>query len=307
MNIRHPGFEPGSNDGQDSTNEREPRPTLDAGSPAGMTMRAAISAAAAQYFAFSATPRLDAELLMAHALGVTREAMLLGRMSDPVPPGFAAMVDRRAAHEPVAYITGRRAFWTIELAVGPGALVPRADSETLIEAAVAHFGARSPACVLDLGTGPGTLLLAALDQWSNATGLGVDAAPEALAYAGRNAQALGMADRVVLRLGDWADGVEERYDLILANPPYIGTKEPLPDEVCAHEPAAALFAGADGLDAYRRIAPALPRLLAPGGVTCIEIGATQAEAVRAMLEAQGLTTNVHRDLGGRDRCVTATA
>jgi release factor glutamine methyltransferase len=269
-------------------------------------VRHAIAAAAAR-FGFSATPRLDAELLMAHALGVSRDMLLLGRMGDPAPVGFADLVARRAKHEPVAYIVGRRAFWTIELEVGPGVLVPRADSETLIEAAVTHFADRAPGRVLDLGTGPGTLLLAALDQWPGAIGLGVDASAEALRYAERNAWALGMADRVTLRQGDWADGVEECFDLILANPPYIGLAEPLPDEVRAHEPGLALFAGADGLDAYRVLAPALPRLLAPSGVACIEIGATQAGAVRGLLDAQGLRTDLHRDLGGRDRCITATA
>ena len=269
------------------------------------TVRSAI-AAAARRFAFSATPRLDAELLMAHALGIAREAMLLARMDAPTPPGFAALADRRAAQEPVAYIVGHRAFWTIDIAVGPGVLVPRADSETLIEAAVAHFGHRSPACILDLGTGPGTLLLAALDQWPEATGLGIDTSAVALAMAEANARTLGSAGRARFRSGDWATGIAERFDLILANPPYIGTVEPLPAEVRAHEPAAALFAGADGLDAYRVIAPALPPLLAPGGIACVEIGATQAPAVRALLEAQGLATGLHRDLGGRDRCVTAT-
>ena len=283
------------------------RPTVDAGTAAGMTVGHAI-AAAATHLSFSATPRLDAELLMAHALGVSREAMLLGRMGDSAPAAFADLVERRARHEPVAYITGCRAFWTVELEVGPGVLVPRADSETLIEAAVAHFAdTPGPRRVLDLGTGPGTLLLAALDQWPAATGVGVDASDAALAYVERNAAALGLAARASWRRGDWADGMKERFDLILANPPYIGEDEPLPDEVRAHEPAEALFAGADGLDAYRALAPMLSPLLAPGGIACIEIGATQAGAVRALLEAQGLRTRLHQDLAGRDRCIAATA
>ena len=269
------------------------------------TLRQAIEEAAAR-FAFSATPRLDAELLMAHALGITREAMLLGRTGDRAPAGFAALVERRARHEPIAYVVGKRAFWTIELAVGPGVLVPRADSETLMEAAVSHFGSRAPARVLDLGAGPGTLLLAALDQWPGATGLGVDASAAALAWAERNAAALGLRARARFRLGDWAEDVDGRFDLILANPPYVGTGEALPPEVRAYEPAEALFGGADGLDAYRALAPELPRLLAPGGAACIEIGATQGAAVRALVEAQGLATTLCRDLGGRDRCVMAT-
>ncbi|MBY0302041.1 peptide chain release factor N(5)-glutamine methyltransferase [Sphingomonas ginsenosidimutans] len=269
--------------------------------------RTALREAAAR-FGFSATPRLDAELLLAHAMGITRERLLLTLGDHPVPPAFAALVERRAAHEPVAYITGTRAFWTIDLAVGPGALVPRADSETLIEAAVDHFaGTAGPARILDLGTGPGTLLLAALAQWPGASGLGVDASAAALGQARGNAQALGMGARAAFRLGDWGAGLAERFDLILANPPYIATDADLPAEVRGYEPAQALFAGADGLDDYRRIAPQLRALLAPGGVACIEIGWDQGAAVPALLAAEGLSATVRRDLGGRDRCVIAMA
>ncbi|RDE04505.1 peptide chain release factor N(5)-glutamine methyltransferase [Sphingomonas aracearum] len=268
-------------------------------------VREALGAAAGR-FTFSATPRLDAELLMAHALGVSRERLLLRHLDDPAPHAFAALVERRADQEPVAYITGSRAFWTIDLAVGPGALVPRADSETLIEAAVDHFGARMPARILDLGTGPGTLLLAALDQWPAASGLGVDRSTEALAMAQGNAVRLGSATRAVFRIGDWAAGIDERFDLVLANPPYIGTGEPLPPEVRGWEPAGALFAGADGLDDYRRIVPDLPRLLAPGGAAVLEIGASQEAAVSALLRQAGLEVNVRHDLAGHPRALIAT-
>jgi release factor glutamine methyltransferase len=271
-----------------------------------MTARLAIAHAARDLADISPTPRLDAELLMAHAMAITREALLLGRLDDAAPEAFAGLLARRLAHEPIAYLTGSRAFWTIELAVGPGVLVPRADSETLIEAAVAHFGTRPPATVLDLGTGPGTLLLAALDQWRGATGLGVDASTDALAYAERNARDLGMADRARFHLGDWAAGVTGPFDLILANPPYIGTHEPLPREVGEHEPAGALFAGADGLDAYRRIVPQLASLLAPGGAAIIEIGATQADAVSGLLVAAGFAVARRHDLAGHPRALIAT-
>ena len=147
--------------------------------------------------------------------------MLLGRLDEDAPAAFEPLLARRLAHEPVAYISGRRAFWTIELEVGPGVLIPRPDSETLIEAAVEHFGAAGPRSVLDLGTGPGTLLLAALDQWPGAVGLGVDSSEAALDFARRNAERLGLADRARFRLGDWAEGVDERFDLILCNPPYV--------------------------------------------------------------------------------------
>lgn len=243
---------------------------------------------------------------MAHALGVTRNELLLRHLDDPVPAAFEALVQRRLAHEPVAYITGTRAFWTIELQVGPGALIPRPDSETLIEAAIEHFDERAPARILDLGTGPGTLLLAALDQWPQARGLGIDASEQALGYARANAERLGMSHRAEFRLGDWTRGVEGPFDLILANPPYIGTGEPLPAEVRDHEPASALFAGPDGLDDYRRIIPALPDLLAPGGAAVLEIGWTQAKSVSALGLQHGLLPAVHSDLGGRPRVVLLT-
>ena len=271
----------------------------------GSTIRAALTDAAARLH-FSETPRLDAELLMAQALGVSREQLLLRHLDDPVLATFAALLDRRLAHEPIAYITGTRDFWTINLAVGPGALIPRPDSETLIEAAVAYFVGRAPATILDLGTGPGTLLLAALADWPDAVGVGVDASPQALDYARGNAERLGMSGRAGFIEGNWADTIEQRFDLVLANPPYIATDEALPPDVRDHEPATALFAGPDGLDDYRIIAGQLPRLIAPGGMAAIEIGATQADAVTALLTTQGLSVTLRRDLAGRDRCLVVT-
>ncbi len=268
------------------------------------TVRVAIADAAARIA--SATPRLDAELLMAHALGVSHQDLLLKHLSDPAPSSFDALVARRLAYEPVAYITGSRGFWTVEIGVGPGVLVPRADSETLIEAAVAHFGGgQGPGRVLDLGTGPGTLLLAALAEWPEAYGLGVDSSEAALAYARRNATTLRIADRAIFKPGDWATGLAGQFDLILCNPPYIGIAEELGPEVRGHEPPAALFAGADGLDDYRRIVPELPRLLAPGGLAVLEIGWMQGEAVSALMRGAGLDPVLHHDLGGRPRAIAA--
>ncbi|SNS58114.1 release factor glutamine methyltransferase [Sphingomonas laterariae] len=266
------------------------------------TARQAITAASARLSA-SDTPRLDAELLMAHALGLTREAMLLCHLDAPAPAAFAALADRRARGEPVAYLTGRRAFWTIELAVGPGALIPRPDSETLIEAAVEHFGRQGPASIIDLGTGPGTLLLAALAEWPAATGLGVDASEAALGFARQNAHDLGMDGRARFQPGDWANGIDARFDLVLCNPPYVETDAALARDVVDHEPHSALFAGAEGLDDYRRITPMLGRLIAPGGLAAIEIGHLQALAVTALFTAQGLRCSVRQDLAGRDRCI----
>lgn len=262
-------------------------------------------AATAQLASVSDTPRLDAELLMAHALGCSREAMLLSRMDQPAPPAFDALLARRLAHEPVAYITGTRAFWTIDLAVGPGVLIPRADSETLIEAAVTHFEGRVPATILDLGTGPGTLLLAALAEWPEARGLGVDASEAALDYAQANGERIAPG-RAAFRLCDWGAGIGARFDLVLCNPPYVEADAVLDRQVADHEPRSALFAGADGLDDYRRIAPQLPGLVAPGGTAIVEIGHTQRDAVTALLEAEGATVACRRDLGGRPRALIAT-
>ncbi len=253
----------------------------------------------------SDTPRLDAELLMAHALGCSREAMLLGRLGDDMPPAFDALLARRMAHEPVAYITGTRDFWTIDLDVGPGVLIPRADSETLIEAAVARFGTRAPATILDLGTGPGTLLLAALAEWPEARGLGVDASEASLDYARRNGERIAPG-RAEFLLGDWGAEIDAQFDLVLCNPPYVEADAVLERQVADYEPGSALFAGVDGLDDYRRIAPQLPELVALGGVAILEIGHTQCESVTALLEAEGATVKCRRDLGGRARALIAT-
>ena len=261
----------------------------------------ALREAATRLESVSATPRLDAELLLAHALGIERGDLVLDPSRYAVPEAFAALVERRMRHEPVAYIVGYRDFWTVRIGVGPGVLIPRADSETLLEVAVAHCP--PPRQILDLGTGPGTLLLAALAEWPGATGVGVDASDMALDYARRNAAALGLAARAEFRSGDWGAGLDERFDLILCNPPYVGAGEPLMPEVAAHEPCEALYAGADGLDDYRRIIPDLPRLLAPGGSAILEIGWTLRDAVTALGEASGLAVTAHRDLGGRDRAL----
>jgi release factor glutamine methyltransferase len=240
---------------------------------------------------------------MAHALGLEREAMLLRGMDGETPPAFEALVARRAAGEPVAYITGRRAFWTIEMEVGPGVLIPRPDSETLIEAAVDHFRGRSPATILDLGTGPGTLLLAALDHWPDARGLGIDKSEKALDYARRNAERLGLAERAEFRIGDWVEELDQRFDLILCNPPYVEAEAELPRDVSQWEPPEALFAGSDGLDDYRRLAPEITRLLATAGIASIEIGATQEAAASALFRTADLRVRTRNDLAGRPRCL----
>lgn len=264
----------------------------------------ALGRATQQLSSSSDTPRLDAELLMAVALGVGRDRLILDDPKGDAPAAFFDFIERRRAGEPVAYITGNRAFWTIDLEVGPGALVPRPDSETLITAAVEHFaGNPGPSRVLDLGTGPGTLLLAALDEWPGANGLGIDASAAALDYARRNADRLGMSNRAEFRIGDWATGIGGRFDLILCNPPYIADGADTGPGVAEFEPAEALFAGPEGLDDYRRLAPVVGGLMDSGGLAAIEIGFDQAESVSTLFEEQGLKLAVARDLAGHARAL----
>lgn len=266
----------------------------------------ALGRATEQLSKVSDTPRLDAELLMAAALGIGRDRLILDDPRGEAPKTFTDYVERRRAGEPVAYITGHRAFWTIDLIVGPGALVPRPDSETLIAAAVEFFE-RPPQRILDLGTGPGTLLLAALDEWPETIGLGIDDSEAALGYARRNAARLGLGDRAEFRIGDWAHGIDQRFDLILCNPPYVAEGAETGPGVADYEPPEALFAGPDGLDEYRRLAPEIPRLLAPGGLAAIEIGFGQSESAAALFKDQGLSVRLARDLGGRPRALLITA
>ena len=267
----------------------------------------ALADAARQLSETSDTSRLDSELLMAEALHIDRDKLLLSPPDRQVPKRFWQMVERRKAGEPVAYITGRRAFWNIELHVGPGVLVPRPDSEVLIASAIEHFdGTAGAKRILDLGTGPGTLLLAALDIWPDATGLGIDVSRKALSYAAANARRLGFESRLKWKASDWAKGISETFDLILCNPPYVADGAELGPGVRDYEPDEALFAGEEGLDAYRELAPQLPRLLSKGGLAAVEIGPDQAGAVTKMLARGGLSARVAADLGGRDRAVLLT-
>lgn len=264
----------------------------------------ALAEATRQLSETSDTPRLDAELLMAEALHIDRDRLILNPPDREPPKRFWTMVKRRTKGEPVAYITGRRAFWNIELHVGPGVLIPRPDSEVLIASAIAHFeGGEGPRRILDLGTGPGTLLLAALDLWPEATGIGVDSSRRALTYASANSRRLGFEKRARFKIGDWAEGIDETFDLILCNPPYVAEGETLEPTVVEHEPEEALFAGPEGLDSIRRLAPEIPRLLAPGGLAAIEIGATQGKAALSLLERDGLEGELAQDFGNRDRAV----
>jgi release factor glutamine methyltransferase len=255
----------------------------------------------------SDTARLDAELLMAEALHIDRDRLILNPPDREPPKRFWAMVKRRGKGEPIAYITGRRAFWNIDLHVGPGVLIPRPDSEVLISSAIEHFeGTAGPKRILDLGTGPGTLLLAALDLWPDATGIGVDSSRRALSYAAANSRRLGFEKRAKLKIGDWAEGIGEQFDLVLCNPPYVAEDEPLGAGVAEYAPGEALFAGPEGLESIRRLAPEIPRLLAPGGLAAVEIGAAQGKPALKLLERDGLRARLAQDFGGRDRAVLLT-
>lgn len=256
----------------------------------------------------SPTPRLDAELLLAHALGIGRSAMLLQQPDLSAPDSYTGLLARRMADEPVAYITGVQAFWDLELCVTPDVLIPRADSETLLEAAIAWFDAKDgPMRIADLGTGSGALLLAALSIFPDATGIGIDSSAKALAVASDNANRTGFADRVQYELRDWtkagwADGLGQ-FDLILSNPPYIEDAFILAPMVAAHEPPSALFAGADGLDDYRILVPSLRHILQMGGVAFFEIGYNQAQAVHQLGAEEGFSTELHHDLAGNPRAI----
>jgi release factor glutamine methyltransferase len=248
-------------------------------------------------------PRGEARLLLAHALGTDRNATLTVTPTPDQAARFAALVSRRAAHEPFAYITGRKDFWSLDFEVGPGVLVPRPDTETLIEEALRVIPDRTaPLRIADLGTGSGAILIAALSEFPNATGIGFESAPDAFAWAKRNADRLapGRAD---IRLADW-DTADGPFDLVFSNPPYIpaGDIESLAIDVSRFEPRSALDGGPDGLDAYRALAGLLPRMLGSGGYALLEIGFGQANGMELLFPGLDLV-RIAPDLAGIPRCV----
>lgn len=254
-------------------------------------------------------PRFEARLLLEHATGLARERLIAepaARVPDAKMAAYRGLVARRAAREPMAYILGRAEFWSLAYAVAPGVLVPRPETETLIEAALRAFPDRArPLRVLDIGVGSGCLLLTLLHLFPSARGVGTDTSAAALACARLNAERLGVAARALLVATPWAAGVAGPFDLVVANPPYIPTAEiaGLAPEVARFEPRAALDGGPDGLAAYHAILPDLPRLLAPGGAALLEIGRGQHEALIPLAEAQGFAVATHADLAGIVRCL----
>ena len=245
-------------------------------------------------------PAREARILLASATGLSTAAQVAHPERQVDPAVYQSLLDRRAAHEPVALILGMAEFWSLPFAVSRDTLLPRPDSETIVQTALdACPDARR---VLDLGTGTGCLLLSVLHERPGAWGVGVDLSWAAAALAQRNAAALGMAGRSAFLAGDWAGALAGRFDLVLANPPYIrrGDLPGLPPDVRLYEPARALDGGADGLVAYRAIIAALPGLLAPGGIAVLEVGYDQADAVAALA---GGPVRFAADLAGTRRAV----
>ena len=236
----------------------------------------------------------------------------LAGAGDPIDEAAAARLNdalaRRLKGEPLWRVLGAREFWGLSFRLSPGTLEPRPDSETLIDAALGHLAARrhDELRLLDLGTGTGCLLIATLREFPRASGLGVDLSPEAVATATSNAARNGVSARAAFHEGDWTAGINERFDLILSNPPYIGSAEiaHLDKNVREHDPLLALDGGPDGLDAYRALAAGLPGHLKPGGLAILEIGAGQEEAVVALMRQAGLRhLDSRRDLGGHIRAL----
>jgi release factor glutamine methyltransferase len=279
--------------------------------PIANTVAAALAAAKARLGAAgSDTPELDARVLLRHATGhdeawlfANPEAVLEGEALT----AFADLLTRRETREPISQIVASREFWSRDFRVTPDVLTPRPDTETLIETVLARIEDRdAPLRILDLGTGSGCIVLTLLAECPNATGLGVDASSAALAVAAENAVALGLDDRVRWQEGDWCDGIDGEFDVIVSNPPYIARYElrHLEPEVRDHEPVLALDGGADGLAAYRRIVPALGRLGAAGAIIALELGRGQAKGVAALGRVAGLRiAGTEQDIAQRARVI----
>ncbi|HEX4027595.1 MAG TPA: peptide chain release factor N(5)-glutamine methyltransferase [Rhizomicrobium sp.] len=249
------------------------------------------------------SPRSEARLLFAHALGISRDQTLTAVATPQQADAFEMLVARRVAREPFSYITGKKEFWSLEFQVGPGVLVPRPDTETLIEEALRVVPDRAtPLKIADLGVGSGAILIAALTEFPHASGIGFESSPEAFRYAVANAARL-VGKRASIRLQDW-DQAKGPFDLVFSNPPYIAALqvESLEPEVSRFEPRAALDGGADGLSAYRRLAELLPDMLVPGGHALLEIGLGQAQTVEALFPKLEIL-RIAPDLSGVPRCV----
>ena len=247
-------------------------------------------------------PAREARLLLSHALAQPPADLMRDPSASIDPTLYDAVLVRRAAHEPIAYIVGRQGFWSLEFLVSPATLIPRPDSETIVEAALML---PPPVKMLDLGTGTGCLLLSVLQERRDAFGVGVDVVPEAASLARTNAARLGLGSRAAFLCGDWTAALNGRFDLIVSNPPYIdaATIPTLMPEVSGHEPRSALDGGPDGLDAYRTILLTIADLLTPGGTVVLELGIGQGTAVATLARAAGFASRFHPDLAGIDRAI----
>tara|TARA_R110002074_G_scaffold394851_1_gene582591 strand:- start:711 stop:1601 length:891 start_codon:yes stop_codon:yes gene_type:complete len=258
-------------------------------------------------------PRREARLLLAIATA-TPPLTLLTEPERCISANTWAAVERAVARrslgEPISRIAGQRGFWSLDLTISPAVLDPRPETELLIERVLAHLGESrgEPLQLLDLGTGSGCLLLALLSELPQAIGVGVDCSPAALAVASANAAQCGLADRALWVAADWARPIRGRFDVIVANPPYIpaGALATLDRSVRAHDPASALDGGPDGLSEYRQILPMLPELLKQSGIACLEVGRGQAAIVAANASALGFAATIHKDFAEIDRCVALT-
>lgn len=256
---------------------------------------------------------LDARVLLSHLLDLDR-AQLFNREAEPAPSdlitAYDDLITRRIARVPVSRLMGRREFWSLEFEITADTLDPRPDSETLIEALLAALLDQTAALsILDLGTGSGCLLLAALSEYPNAAGLGIDLNQGATTTAARNAERLGLSDRSTFQTGNWTDGLSGRFDVVLCNPPYITSDAlaGLAPEVIEYDPVGALDGGPDGLRDYRRVIATLPSILADDGLALIELGQGQRAEVTALAEAAMLSMVTCRaDLAGIERCLVLT-
>lgn len=257
--------------------------------------------------------RLDARVLAARYLACPPEFVLTHPetpLSDEDQAAIGLLIDRRVGREPLSHIVGEREFWSLPLTVNRATLSPRPETETLVEMAldwVDGTGRRNDALrILDLGTGTGCLLLALLSELPMATGLGIDTSKGALATAEENAERLGFADRTRFVAGDWGHGLSGAFDLIVSNPPYVAEddRDRLPPEVLNFDPPEALFAGKDGLSAYKEIAPTVAGLLVDAGSIILEVGQGQAPAVAKLFVARGLElVETRSDLAGIPRAL----
>lgn len=280
-----------------------------------MTTRTALLRAFAAAFAESGmeTPDREARALLRGGLGLT-DLDLVTRGEQEVAEDDAtrlrALAERRARGEPLARLTGRREFWSLDFSLNPETLVPRPETETLVEAALSLFPDRAaPLRLLDLGTGSGALLAALLSEYPAAFGVGVDLAPGAARQARANLAALGFATRAAVLVGHWGEALTGGFDLVVSNPPYIPSTDipELQREVRTHDPLLALDGGPQGLDAYRALALALPGLLVAGGYAVLELGIGQERQVAGLLTAAGLTVEgpARADLAGIARAIIA--